>query len=208
MAATHSIQFKDITGQRFGMLLVTAKASGTTKCRNALWLCQCDCGRSTVVRGTFLRYGSVKSCGCTRGRRGQAWKPLVLGKNIRGIPLTRGAVAIIDKEDLPLVIGRLWYLRVGRGRLRYAVATGKDSNHKEPLHRVIMKAKPGQIVDHIDGNGLNNRRSNLRFCTSAENSWNSKNRSGSSKYRGVCWDKRRGLWQASIRVGRKRLPLG
>lgn len=54
----------DLTGQRFGFLKVL-KRNGAEKCRgNALWICQCDCGRITTTRSSFLRKGVTKSCGC------------------------------------------------------------------------------------------------------------------------------------------------
>ena len=54
---------KDITGQRFGMLTVMKRA-GTNKHRKALWICKCDCGRTTVVSSVDLVTGNTKSCGC------------------------------------------------------------------------------------------------------------------------------------------------
>ena len=55
----------DLTGQRFGKLTVT----GRSESRNgqAYWQCECDCGKSTVVRATYLRNGTTKSCGCQKG---------------------------------------------------------------------------------------------------------------------------------------------
>lgn len=53
---------KDLTGLRFGRLKVTARAKN--KGSKAAWLCLCDCGHETIVRGDHLREGKVKSCGC------------------------------------------------------------------------------------------------------------------------------------------------
>lgn len=72
------------------------------------------------------------------------------------------------------------------------------------LHREIMGAADSQTkVDHADGNTLNNQRSNLRDCSSLENNWNArrKTRAGTSRYKGVCFDKRTGRWTAEIRSG-------
>lgn len=55
----------DLTGQRFGHLVVIKRAENS-KCRQARWLCQCDCGQSTIVVGCQLRNGQIKSCGCLR----------------------------------------------------------------------------------------------------------------------------------------------
>lgn len=58
-------KLKDLTGQRFGRLTVIERV-GTTKARNAIWLCKCDCGNETKVNGGNLTSNSIKSCGCLR----------------------------------------------------------------------------------------------------------------------------------------------
>ena len=77
------------------------------------------------------------------------------------------------------------------------------------MHRVIMDAPKGMHVDHINGNGLDNRRENLRLCTNSQNHMNRKtHRDSSSKYKGVSWNKRNSKWQAYIGSGIKRKNLG
>jgi len=92
--------------------------------------------------------------------------------------LRNGGSALIDDEDAALVIGLSWswsqnknvkYVRSGR---RY-------------LHRVIARAKPGEIVDHINGDGLDNRKSNLRITNHQGNKANSHNGKYTSKFIGV-----------------------
>lgn len=77
------------------------------------------------------------------------------------------------------------------------------------LHRLVIGAKKCQIVDHINGNKLDNRLENLRFCTQSQNLMNrdtsSKNTSG---YRGVSWDKKNNKWYATITINSKQLNLG
>jgi len=63
-------------------------------------------------------------------------------------------------------------------------------------------------VDHIDGNGLNNTRANLRICTYQQNVCNCKSRGGDSKYKGISWDKRSKKWRAKIRYNSKDKHLG
>ena len=78
------------------------------------------------------------------------------------------------------------------------------------MHREIMEAKRGIIVDHINRNGLDNRKENLRFVSRSQNAMNSE-REGypyTSKYRGVCLGKRRKKWRAYICVGLKQKYLG
>lgn len=91
---------------------------------------------------------------------------------------------------------------------------GKILGHHFRAHRVIWAmanmAWPTDMVDHIDTDVTNNRLSNLRCATNTENQWNQKPRGGSSKFRGVCWSKHTGKWQAQICAGpqTKRLYLG
>jgi hypothetical protein len=85
--------------------------------------------------------------------------------------------------------------------------TSVDGKHKF-LHRLIMGAPKGVEVDHINGEGRDNRRSNLRLCTHAENGRNSVSRTGKSQYKGVYFDSRRGRWIARIRKDRKYHWLG
>lgn len=77
------------------------------------------------------------------------------------------------------------------------------------MHRLIMNAPKGVQVDHIDGNKLNNQKSNLRLVTNGQNQMNSKNTKGSSsKYKGVTWDKNRNKWTVHICLDWKIKHLG
>ncbi|WP_420796654.1 AP2 domain-containing protein [Brevibacillus agri] len=77
------------------------------------------------------------------------------------------------------------------------------------MHRLILSARQGEFVDHIDGNKLNNVRSNLRLATKAGNQRNQRIRSdNTSGFRGVYWCKKSGKWRAQITVNNKRIALG
>lgn len=137
----------------------------------------------------------------------RTWQPVIDGA-IAFIPLTRGATAVIDAADLPLVAGAPWHLHVN-GKTQYATrrdpATGPEAKVK--MHRVIMGFGPdGPHVDHIDGDGLNNRRSNLRPATRSQNRVHSRPSGSTSKFKGVTHDVHR--WRARIRVDGKLLTLG
>lgn len=85
----------------------------------------------------------------------------------------------------------------------------KVSGKKVLLHRFLLNLQKGQQGDHIDGNRLNNRRSNLRVCTHAENMRNCKGRQGvTSVYKGVSLDKKLNKWRADIRLNRKTIYIG
>jgi hypothetical protein len=85
-----------------------------------------------------------------------------------------------------------------------------ETLHREILERALRRRlEPDEVVDHIDGNGLNNCRNNLRPATRAQNRMNSKvSTNNASGYKGVSWHKRRGKWLAQIRIARKRIYLG
>lgn len=117
------------------------------------------------------------------------------------IPLSRGMVALIDDEDLPLVAGIPWYAAGGYGnRTWYAVAD--EQLGWLHMHRRLLGLERGdpRRPDHRDGNGLNNRRANLRLATPAQNSQNRRGY-GSSGFKGVVLYKRHGrsiCWRARI----------
>jgi hypothetical protein len=77
------------------------------------------------------------------------------------------------------------------------------------MHADILGTKNGVEIDHCDGNGLNNRRQNLRHATKTENQWNATVRQdNSSGFKGVCFDTEMRRWKASIQYHNKRIHLG
>ena len=119
--------------------------------------------------------------------------------------LTRGYVAIVDDEDHEALSRWSWtYVpsssAIGSGYAARWVRTPDGSKRALYLHRHLLNASPDQVVDHINGNGLDNRRANLRLATQAQNRANERNvRGGTSPYRGVRWDVSRQRWHASIK---------
>jgi hypothetical protein len=130
-------------------------------------------------------------------------REIVVEGDIGRIPLSKGYVAIIDATDVHLVEGHNWCATC-LGKRVYAMRTGrKDGRYQSiRLHRVLLGVTdPDIFVDHCDGDGLNNRRINLRECSNAENMRNrgaqSNNASG---FKGVWWDAKRGKWIAELHV--------
>ena len=77
------------------------------------------------------------------------------------------------------------------------------------MHRLIMDAPEGFDVDHINGDQLDNRRSNLRICKHHENCRNTRSKGfGASSFKGVCWNKPQKKWVAKIRVHPRRICIG
>jgi hypothetical protein len=130
---------------------------------------------------------------------------------VKYIKLSRGASTIVDDEDYKEASKYTWCAQTAYGgklyAARYARVGGKPKY--QYLHRMIMQADVGQYVDHINGDTLDNRRQNLRICTNAQNGQNSKkHRDGSSKYKGVSWNKDIRKWSATICCNYKREIVG
>jgi hypothetical protein len=111
-------------------------------------------------------------------------------------------VALIDADDFERVSKIRWYPQPVSGSI-YAMATScyYIPKHHKRLHAFIMKAEPGQIIDHINGDTLDNRKANLRFVSAAENARNARRPTSvgkTSKFKGVYWDERRQRWVAGI----------
>lgn len=127
------------------------------------------------------------------------------------IPLTQGKFAFIDASDYELVSRYKWSLKLGyNGHKNYyaMTASSKRTTHRL-MHRLIMDAPKNLQVDHINGNGLDNRRCNLRICTHSENLYNQKLRyDNQSGYKGVCWHKRANKWRVQIRYNKEKLYFG
>ena len=129
------------------------------------------------------------------------------------IQLTQGKVALIDDRDLELVSQFSWVAAKDHNHdIWYAQANIKaptGTRTTVTMHRLIMSAPKGKLVDHRNGDGLDNQRSNLRFCTHAENSRNMANcKPHSSRFKGVSWHRGKGRWTAQICTNRKLRSLG
>lgn len=126
------------------------------------------------------------------------------------IPLSRGMVALVDKEDYERLSKYKWYADK-IGSKWYAKRTIiKDCGKRTSmyLHREILGVGVGN-VDHIDGNGLNNRRNNLREATKRQNNMNRRPiKTGTSRYKGVSFDRRRKKWLAQIKYKGTNFNLG
>ena len=128
------------------------------------------------------------------------------------IHLTRGKIVYIDDADMPLILGRNWNVfRGGAGGSFYARTWIHDltsgRRRQVQMHRLLLAGI--SRVDHKDGDGLNNRRSNLRPATSAQNQANQRSmRGSSSRFKGVHWDTTKGKWRARIQVDGQDRHLG
>jgi len=135
---------------------------------------------------------------------------------MKEILLTRGKIAIVDDEDFTSLSRYKWRAHKDRKRnIWYAVRSvyfpvqpsRSWENDTIRMHCQILQWFEG--IDHINHDGLDNRRSNLRIATATQNAQNSRKRKGtSSKYKGVYWDKQMSSYRARITVEGKHEHLG
>ncbi len=124
------------------------------------------------------------------------------------LPLTQGKHALVDDEDYGRLISSgfrwtamrirgVWYAKAHKGSLTLL------------MHRFVLGLKLSlPKIDHKNGDGLDNRRANLRTATVQQNSWNMASRRGKSRFKGVDWSKQKGKWRARIHVEGKDRHLG
>jgi len=124
---------------------------------------------------------------------------------MRKIKLTQGKYAIVDDVDYELVSKHTWCANEHRNGRWYALTNLPSKNGKHAMismHRMILGLEigDGKITDHINRNGLNNRRHNLRIVSPSENNRN-KRGYGKSKQRGVSWNEREKKWKVRVTIG-------
>lgn len=132
---------------------------------------------------------------------------------MKQIQLTKGYVALVDDADFEELSKSEWSAAVmpsGHVYARRAKQRPSGTWTSEFMHRVLMDAQPGQLVDHENGDGLDNQRRNLRFATATQNVANRHRATGKSGVRGVFLDVRKLArpWRAYINVKTKRNHLG
>lgn len=129
---------------------------------------------------------------------------------MKEIPLTQGKVALVDDADYDWLMQWKWFARASRGKF-YAmrkIKTAKGRGHVF-MHNIILPPDNERRPDHINGNGLDNQRGNLRLATQLENTHNAGARKdGRSPYKGVIWHGSTQRWRARITVNKQRLHLG
>ena len=122
------------------------------------------------------------------------------------ISLTQGYIAIVDDDDFEKVSKHKWCVK----KTSHNVYAKRYSNSKTiDMHHVIIERKEGFVVDHINGDGLDNRKENLRLCTHSENMKNIKMRKDNlSGVRGVYWNAIAKKWHCQIQFNGKKIYLG
>lgn len=208
---------RDITGMRFGSLVAEELLLTRSIHGHRVWRCVCDCGRTTnVLQGSLTTGNSTKCDDHPKNNYRFSEDGLFVVLDV-STPSQPDAVSKIDTDDLERVInyrnhkGRMKWIAhdsSGKGALWGNYVSGSD--RKTRLHRFILNLDdPVQIVDHINGDTLDNRKSNLRVITRRENNKNMRKRiDNSTGFTGVQRSRDGELFIAKIQLHHRVLQLG
>lgn len=186
----------NLVGQKFNKLEVIKITNKRSKNREVIYLCRCDCGNEVEIRSSSLSSGNSKSCGRCDENEFQIKDDYI------ELITNRGEIIKFDKEDFELIKTRQWFVHgfYVRASVDYKQVT---------MHSFLLGKKEGYVIDHINGDKLDNRRCNLRYATTQENSRNTfKQKNCTSNFKGVYFVKKRNCWNAQIYLNRKQIFLG
>lgn len=208
--------FKDLTGMRFGRLVVLYMDKEKSHDGIIYWVCQCDCGNIKSIRSTDLTRtnNSVKSCGCLHKEAISSNNELYLFEEQGiGIGFFNGKhnneFFTFDYEDVDCVRDRGWNkTKDGYARAAIKKYPTKNPNTEKLLHRQIMSKYEDisdKVIDHKSHNKIDERKSNLRSCTTSDNNINRKSpKNGSNTgYRNIHYHSSDGLFNFSIKIDKK-----
>jgi hypothetical protein len=124
-------------------------------------------------------------------------------------PSHQNVFALVDSCDYQRVTqGAKWFAKLEKGKRFYVIRNNREIGLVERLHRVILDAQPGDVIDHINGSGLDNRRINLRFVSASENLRNSSiSRRNVTGFKGVHVGGSKS-WYAAIYLDSRLVRLG
>lgn len=203
----------DMIGKKYGLLTVLQRAEDYICQPSGLherqYLCKCDCGNTIIAKGHYLRKGLIISCGCTKKETEKKYFRKYNNYDLTneyGIGYTSNTNKefYFDLEDYNKIKEKCW----SEDPSGY-IYTHFPRDKTIWLHRFIMSPDDNLIVDHINHNRADNRRSNLRICSYSQNAMNKciqkNNKSG---YTGVLWIEKVHKWRAQIRKDGKNIYLG
>lgn len=175
----------DLIGQKFNKLTVIERADDymTPKgVRSSRWLCQCECGNKLVVRGSYLKNGNTKSCGCLQkeaaskiGKKNKKYNTYDLTGEYGIGYTTKGDEFYFDLEDYDKIKNHCWHI----DNNGYVVSRIANKQFVY-MHRFILDVLDDKLdVDHIYHQKNDNRKLKLRVCEHRENCMNVKVQKGS-----------------------------
>lgn len=211
-------QVVDLTGQHFGRL-TAIKRAGNDNNNNAMWKCKCDCGNELIVRGASLRSGNTRSCGCLHkdtylqkigvpNIKARKYNKYLFFDNYTVGFTKQNTPFVIDKEDYDKIRDYRWTDNHD-GYIATVINIGNKKYKTIFLHRLITNCPSDKVVDHINHDKTDNRKSNLRICTRQENNRNRRlAKNNISNTTGVYYNKEIQKWIAYIMVDKEQKYLG
>lgn len=133
---------------------------------------------------------------------------------MKEIPLTQGKVALVDDSDYEELNKHKWYAHRHATKGRFYARRNTTINGERitiRMHRQLLGIGEDSkvLTDHLDNNGLNNQRNNIRITNTFGNQWNKgKQINNTSGYKGISWHKQRQKWYASIKTNNQLIYLG
>ena len=209
-------------GTKIGRLEIVGTEIKFNKNGNKMYyyICHCDCGNNKTIYHYNLINGFTQSCGCLQKERvfdsiKKYNKYDLTGEYGVGYTSNTNKEFYFDLEDYNLIKDYCWKENppTNNNKNGYLNSTYKSVS----IHGIIMhknnyrkeKYKNDFVIDHIDGNVLNNRKQNLRICTNQQNSMNCKLSSNNTTgHVGISYDKKYNKWDAHIMINRKNIHLG
>lgn len=198
---------RDLTDKKYGRLTVIAFSHQNNK-KQSYWVCKCECGNITIIRGDSLLNGNTYSCGCYKRQRiketNKKYSTFDLSGEY-GIGYTiDGNIFYFDLGDYIRIKDFCWY-QDPDGYILTCI--GKNKNIR--MHRYLLNAKEEFDVDHKSGETWDNRRINLRICTRTNNNMNrTLQKNNTSGVTGVKFHKPTNKWQVGIQLNNKQIYLG
>ena len=206
---------EDLTDMVFGRLTVIKQANDYVSPSGkhmSQWLCQCYCNSEPkVILGRSLKSYNTQSCGClkkdtaaTMRKKYNEWLDEIFedenGKYRIGLTTNTHKEFYVDEDDFDKVKNYCWYENMQGATSR--LQTSDTNTHSIIRMHILLGYKN---YDHADRNELNNRKYNLRPCTTQENNRNNSKKSGTtSNFIGVCFDKSRNQWMAYINIEKEK----
>ena len=203
-----SMNFENLIDKKYGMLTVKSKAEN--KGKQTAWLCECECKNTVIVTGANLKTGHTKSCGCLQKEIVRQMQKKNNKYKIQGNEVfmytSSGKEFTIDIQDFENIRKYCWH---DDNKYIFTNVFENGKKKRMQLHRLIIQCPKNMIVDHKDGNPLNNKRNNLRICTRAENNRNiALKHNNTSGVTGVDWIEKLHKWRARITYNYKSIHIG
>lgn len=194
----------DIVGTRIGNLYVLDYDGFYDKTKSGhkghWYKCNCNCGKTCLMRRDHLVEKRVKSCG-------RCFKIVSEGDHYRYI-CQNGNSFIFSKEDYHLLSNRYCFVTSNESGYGYAMSRDPDGSQIQ-ISRLLLNLSNEDFVDHINGNHLDNRRCNLRIATVSENSRNARIRcDNSSGFKGVSYNRRKSKYRSYINSDGRQFHIG